>query len=230
MHFALAFANAADMTLKADLFFSFRSPYSYLAIGRYRAMARDFDLDINLRTVWPIAIRDPDILFTGNPAAPRYILMDSFRCAQMLDIPFRWPRPDPVVQDLATREIAPEQPLIRRVCRLGQSASRRGKGLEFADEVSQIIFSGKVDDWHEGEHLAGAAARAGLDLTELAAEVANDPDGLDADISANQDALEAAGHWGVPTLVVDGEPFFGQDRVELAKWRLEQKGLKARAS
>lgn len=213
------------MTLSADLFFSFRSPYSYLAVGRYRAMAEEYDLDITLRTVWPIAIRDPDILFTGNPAAPRYIMLDSFRTAQMLGIPYRWPRPDPVVQNLSTREIAKEQPLIRRICRLGQAASRRGKGLAFADEASRIIFSGEVDDWHEGDHLAGAATRAGLDLAELDAEVSSDGDALDAEIAANQDALEAAGHWGVPTLVLDGEPFFGQDRIEMAKWRMEQKGL-----
>ncbi|MEL7197346.1 MAG: DsbA family protein [Pseudomonadota bacterium] len=216
------------MTLTADLFFSFRSPYSYLAIGRYRAMAKEYDLDISLRTVWPIAVRDPDILFTGNPAAPRYILMDSFRAAQQLGIPYRWPRPDPVVQDLTTREIAKEQPLIRRVCRLGQAASRRGKGLAFAYEVSRIIFSGEVDGWDEGDHLAGAADRAGLNLAELDAEVASEAEALDAEIATNQDALEAAGHWGVPTLVIDGEPFFGQDRVETALWRLKQKGLAKR--
>ncbi|MEP5938776.1 MAG: DsbA family protein [Erythrobacter sp.] len=216
------------MTLQADLFFSFRSPYSYLAIGRYRAMAEEFDLDITLRTVWPIAVRNPDLLFTGNPAAPRYILMDSMRVAQHLDIPYRWPRPDPVVQNLATREIAEDQPLIRRTCRLGQAASRRGKGLVFADEVSRIIFSGEVDGWDESDHLAGAAKRAGLDLAELDAEVLRDADALDAEIAANQDALEAAGHWGVPTLVFDGEPFFGQDRIATAQWRMEQKGLTKR--
>ena len=216
------------MTLRADLYFSFRSPYSYLAVGRYREMAEKYDLDIELRVVWPIAIRDPDILFTGNPAAPRYIMTDSFRTAQMLGIPFRWPRPDPVVQNLATREIAEEQPLIRRVCRLGQTASRRGKGLEFADEVSRIIFSGEVDDWDKGDHLAEAAGRAGLDLAELDAEAVSEADALDAEIAANQDALEAAGHWGVPTLVFEGEPFFGQDRIETAKWRMEQKGLSRR--
>ena len=216
------------MTLKADLYFSFRSPYSYLAIGRYRAMAEEHDLDINLRVVWPIAIRDPDILFTGNPAAPRYIMLDSFRTAQMLGIPFRWPRPDPVVQNLATREIAEDQPLIHRVCRLGQAATRRGKGLEFADEVSRIIFSGEIDDWDKGDHLANAAARAGLDLAELDEEAASDAQALDAEIAANQDALEAAGHWGVPTLVFEGEPFFGQDRIETAKWRMAQKGLARR--
>ena len=33
---------------------------------------------------------------------------------------------------------------------------------------------------------------------------------------------------GVPTLVFEGEPFFGQDRIEMAKWRMEQKGLRPR--
>lgn len=214
--------------MHADLYFSFRSPYSYLAIGRYRALAEMFDVEITLRTVWPIAIRDPDILFSGNPAAPRYILMDSYRVAQMLDIPFRWPRPDPIVQNLETREIAPEQPYIYRLGRMGQAASRHGKGLAFADEVSKIIFSGEVDNWHEGDHLKNATERAGLDFAELEAEVQKDAGTLDAEIEANQQALEAAGHWGVPTLVFDGEPFFGQDRIEMVLWRMNEKGLAER--
>lgn len=216
------------MTLQADLFFSFRSPYSYLAVGRYRAMAEECDVDITLRTVMPIAIRDPDILFTGNPAAPRYIVLDCMRSAQMQGIPLRWPRPDPVVQNFQTREIPKEQPYIFRISRLGQAATRRGKGLAFADEASRVIWSGDVDNWHEGDHLAKAAERAGLDLDELDAEAASDADALDAEISGNQKALEAAGHWGVPTLVFEGEPFFGQDRVEMARWRMEQKGLAKR--
>lgn len=216
------------MTLNADLFFSFRSPYSYLAVGRYRRMAEEFDVAIALRTVLPIAIRDPSILFTGNPNVGRYIFMDSARSAQMLGIPFRWPRPDPVVQDFTTREIAAEQPYIHRLCRLGQAAERRGKGLAFADEVSRVIWSGTVENWHEGGHLAGAAARAGLDLAELDAEASRDAEALDAEIAASQDALEAAGHWGVPTFVFEGEPFFGQDRIAMAQWRMEQKGLEKR--
>ncbi|MEP1421927.1 MAG: DsbA family protein [Erythrobacter sp.] len=213
------------MTLKADLYFSFRSPYSYLAVGRYRDMAREYDLDINLRTVMPIAVRDPDLLFTGNPAAPRYIVLDCFRAAQFLGIPLSWPRPDPIVQDLATREIAKEQPYIFRICRLGQVATRRGKGLEFAAEVAQIIWDGSTENWHEGDHLAQAATRAGLNLAELETEAASDAEALDSEIAGNTKALDDAGHWGVPTLVVDGEPFFGQDRVDMAKWRMEQKGL-----
>ncbi|QYJ06301.1 2-hydroxychromene-2-carboxylate isomerase [Qipengyuania flava] len=216
------------MTLSADLFFSFRSPYSYLSMGRYKTMVETYDLDITLRTVWPIAIRDPDILFTGNPAVGRYIVIDSMRSAQMLGIPMSWPRPDPVVQNMVTREIAEDQPYIYRIGRLGQAATRRGKGLAFAYEASKLIWSGEIDGWHEGDHLAGAAERAGLDLAEMDAEVVSEAEALDAEIEENQKALEAAGHWGVPTLVFEGEPFFGQDRIAMAQWRMEQKGLTKR--
>jgi len=215
------------MTLTADLYFSFRSPYSYLAMGRYRELSETHNVDIALRPVYPIAIRDPDILFT-NALQGRYIFIDSARSAQMLRIPYRWPSPDPVVQDMMTRKVSDEQPYIYRLTRMGQAAQRRGKGIAFADEVSKIIWSGEVDNWHEGDHLAGAVKRAGLDLDELDAEAAAQAEELDAEIAANQDALAAAGHWGVPTLVFEGEPFFGQDRIKMSKWRMEQKGLTER--
>jgi 2-hydroxychromene-2-carboxylate isomerase len=150
-----------------------------------------------------------------------------FRVAQFEGIPFGPPRPDPIVQDLGTRRIAGDQPYIRRITRLGQAAARRGKGLAFAAEASRLIWGG-AQDWHEGNHLAGAAERAGLDLTELDTVVEGEAEALDAEIAANQQALEDAGHWGVPTLVLDGEPFFGQDRIAMAKWRMEQKGLALR--
>ena len=143
-----------------------------------------------------------------------------------MGIPMAPPNPDPIVQDIATRKIAAEQPYIFELTRMGQAASRRGKGLEFANEVSQLIWGGTAG-WHEGDHLEKAAERAGLDLTELQVEASTQAEGLDAEIAENQAALEAAGHWGVPTLVFEGEPFFGQDRIELAVWRMRQKGLKS---
>ena len=90
-----------------------------------------------------------------------------------------------------------------------------------------MIWGGTAG-WNEGDHLKDAATRAGLDLAELRAEAEAQPAELDSEIADNQKALEAAGHWGVPTLVFDGEPFFGQDRIELAVWRMKEKGLTAR--
>ena len=215
------------MTLTAELYFSFRSPYSYLAVGRYRAMTERYDLDIALRPVWPLAIREPDFFERNHPNWLGYTMRDMLRVAQFHDIPFGAPRPDPIVQDVATRRIAADQPHIRRVTRMGQAAARRGSGLPFAHEAGQLIWGGQ-EDWHEGDHLGGALARAGLDPAEIEREVTAQPDMLDAEIASNQEALEAAGHWGVPTLVFDGEPFFGQDRIEMVRWRMEQQGLAKR--
>lgn len=215
------------MTLQADVFWSFRSPYSYLATQRYRALTQDYDLTINLRPVYPLAVREPDFFERNHPNWLRYTFLDAFRLSQFLQLPLMPPRPDPIVQDIATRRISPDQPYIFRLVRLGQAASRRGKGLEFADEVSRLVWGG-TENWHEGDHLKDAAVRAGLDLAELDAEALAEPEALDAELAANQAALEAGGHWGVPTLVFDGEPFFGQDRIELAVWRMKQKGLAAR--
>jgi 2-hydroxychromene-2-carboxylate isomerase len=215
------------MTLSADLYFSFRSPYSYLAIGRYRDMAREYAVDIALRPVYPLAIREPEFFERNHPGWLRYLARDVPRLAQYHGLPFGMPRPDPIVQNMTTREIAENQPYIRRITRLGQAAARRGKGLRFAAEAAALIWGG-AQDWHEGNHLTLAARRAGLDLAQLDSEVAAEPQALDAEIAANQASLEAAGHWGVPTLVFEGEPFFGQDRIDLAKWRMEQKGLERR--
>lgn len=218
------FGTHDAMTLSAQLFWSFRSPYSYLAIGRYRALAQSHDLDIAVRPVFPLAIRQPDFFERNHPNWLGYTMRDMRRVADFHGIAFGPPRPDPIVQDVHTRRIADEQPYIFRLTRLGQVAARRQKGLAFCHEVGALIWGGAAD-WHLGDHLAGAAARAGLDLAELDAEAEADAVQLDQDIIANQQALEASGHWGVPTLVFDDEPFFGQDRFELAKWRMEQKGL-----
>lgn len=85
-----------------------------------------------------------------------------------------------------------------------------------------------MKNWHEGDHLAKAAQAAGFDLAKLDAQIEADPTGFDSEIEANQKAQREAGHWGVPLMVFENEPFFGQDRLEHALWRMKQKGLRER--
>jgi 2-hydroxychromene-2-carboxylate isomerase len=87
-----------------------------------------------------------------------------------------------------------------------------------------LIFGGEPG-WNEAARLSGAAAAAGLDLDDMDRAIALNPADYDAEIQRNEQALAAAGHWGVPTLVLRGEPFFGQDRLTDLVWRLEQLGL-----
>ena len=216
------------MSLSFELYWSFRSPYSYLATGRIVELVRDHDVECDVRPVYPIAIRTPEFFEKVNPLWPPYLMRDTIRIAQMNGIPYSWPKPDPVVQDIATRTISKEQPYIHRLTRLGIAAAERGRGLPFLDEVSRTIWGSGIEGWHEGDHLAKATERAGLDLAELDAAIEGDPDRYEARIEANQEAHAKAGHWGVPTCVFEGEPFFGQDRLDHLVWRMEQHGLAKR--
>lgn len=206
-----------------DVYFSFRSPYSYLATPDMLALKEDYKVQVNLRPVFPIAVRDPEFFDPSNVKRARYIGMDWLRRAEFLGMPHRWPDPDPISQDMETYAIAKDQPLIHELTKLGVEAQRQGRGIEFAKHVSHLIFGG-TRPWNEGDHFAKAVAEAGLDLETLRAAIV-DGDHLD-EIAANQDALVAAGHWGVPTYVFNNEPFFGQDRIDTLRWRLDQHNLK----
>ncbi len=211
-----------------DVFWSFRSPYSYLLTPRLVELARDFDVTCNVRIVYPIAVRQADFFSNADPLWFFYLMKDTYRTAQFLGLPYRWPSPDPVYMDPATRSYPKEQPYIHRLSHLGVAAAERGRGLEFISEVSMLIWNGATDNWHEGDHLANAAARAGLDLAEMDAAVAADTTHFVAQVETNQVDQRKGGHYGVPLMVHEDEPFFGQDRFDQLKWRLEQKGLHRR--
>jgi len=66
-----------------------------------------------------------------------YVVRDCFRTAQMLGMPFGAAAAGPHRDDMATREIAKDQPHIHRLTRLGQAAAERGRGLPFICEVSR---------------------------------------------------------------------------------------------
>jgi 2-hydroxychromene-2-carboxylate isomerase len=217
-----------DMTLDVDLFWSFRSPYSYLALTKTKQLLADYDVRVHARPVYPLAVRDPTFFARTNPKFPRYVVLDSTRVAQSEGIPFRFPRPDPIVQNMETLVIAKDQPRIRPLMRLAAAAQLEGKSFAFVDEIARMLWGGQVDGWDQGDHVARATARAGLDFAKLDAAVAADPARFDAVITDNEAAQEQSGHWGVPLFVFNGEAFFGQDRIDLLVWRMKQHGLARR--
>jgi 2-hydroxychromene-2-carboxylate isomerase len=216
--------------LSIDVFWSFRSPWSYLATPRLADWQRRYALEVVFRPVRPIAVRTPDFFQNVHPLWFPYFMRDVHRVAEFLELPFHWARPDPVVQlrgEDGRPRTAEEQPYIHRLTRLGVLAQERGRGLQMADEVSRLIWGG-TEGWDRGDLLAQAVARAGLDLAELDRCAVEEADRIDAVIVANEVDHEAAGHWGVPTCAFRGEPFFGQDRLDVLLWRLRQHGLRER--
>ncbi len=216
------------MTLTFDFYFSFRSPYSYLAMPAIEALMAQYDAQANMRIVRPIAVRIPGFFQKVNPLWPPYLGKDTKRIAEMNGIPYRWPRPDPIVQDRETREVAKDQPYIMRVSRLGALAVERGRGFDFVRTASHMMWSGETENWHEDGKLAACADAAGLDGAGLERDAAADAARLDTIIEGNETAQNNAGHWGVPLFVFDGEPFFGQDRIDHLIWQMKQHGLQER--
>lgn len=216
---------SSDSKTIVDVYWSFRSPYSYLLTPDLLKLRDDFDVDVKLRPVLPIALRAKQTLFDDVDGQKKihYILLDVARRAEFLGMTISFPSPDPIVQDLETFKVADDQPYIYRLTALGVEAERRGKGIDLAHAISHLIWGG-TPNWDQGDLLASAVASAGLDLTDLEEAIA-DYDAM-AVVEDNQAALEAAGHWGVPTMVLNNEPFFGQDRIETLRWRLQKLGLR----
>lgn len=214
------------MRLLVEVFWSFRSPYCYILMPRLMKIVAEYDINVEIKIVHPAAIRNPAYFAKMNSLARPYFLIDSARVAAFHNIGFRRPIPDPIEQHPLTLAIAPDQPLATRLGRLGIATAERGRALQFCNEVSQLLWNGEINDWHQGDHLDKASARAGLDLAEMEVEIMRDPEKFDAQLQANDQALRASGHWGVPTMVFEGETFFGQDRFDVLVWQLKKRGLK----
>ena len=213
------------MTTSVDLYYTMRSPYCYLSTPILMDLVKKYDLQFQVKPVYPLAVSDPSFFDRVNPMWPPYLQKDTKRIAERLDIPFRWPRPDPIVQDMQTRKIAAEQPYIQQLTHYAQLASEQGLGLEYVSAVSGLLYNPDVDGWDKGNHLAETLSRIGLDKELLDNEIAQQCERLEDKIQRNRQDQLSCGHWGAPLFVFEQEIFFGQDRIEDLVWHLKMHGL-----
>ena len=215
--------------MKIDLYFSYRSPYSYLILPRMLKLKEKYDIEINFKVVYPIAIRMPEWFEGKNFFTFFFFKMIDMRLqAKKLGIPFTSKlKPDPIRQNIMTGKISSHQPYIFDICHLGQMAQMKGVGMEFAFEVSSLIFGG-VENWNTDENLSKAAKKVGLDLKQLRESVNVHEEEIISQIKQNQVDQLNVGHHGVPLTVIGDKYFFGQDQFKKIMKTLEENGLKER--
>jgi 2-hydroxychromene-2-carboxylate isomerase len=215
--------------MKIDLYFSYRSPYSYLILPRMLKLKEKYDIEINFKVVYPIAIRMPEWFEGKNFFTFFFFKMIDMRLqAKKLGIPFTSKlKPDPIRQNIMTGKISSHQPYIFDICHLGQMAQMKGVGMEFAFEVSSLIFGG-VENWNTDENLSEAAKKVGLDLIQLRESVNVHEEEIIGQIKQNQVDQLNAGHHGVPLTVIGDKHFFGQDQFDKIMKTLKENGLKER--
>ena len=215
--------------MKIDLYFSYRSPYSYLILPRMLKLKEKYDIEINFKVVYPIAIRMPEWFEGKNFFTFFFFKMIDMRLqAKKLGIPFTSKlKPDPIRQNIMTGKISSHQPYIFDICHLGQMAQMKGVGMEFAFEVSSLIFGG-VENWNTDENLSEAAKKVGLDLMQLRESVNVHEEEIIGQIKQNQVDQLNAGHHGVPLTVIGDKHFFGQDQFDKIMETLKENGLRER--
>ena len=215
--------------MKIDLYFSYRSPYSYLILPRMLKLKEKYDIEINFKVVYPIAIRMPEWFEGKNFFTFFFFKMIDMRLqAKKLGIPFTSRlKPDPIRQNIMTGKISSHQPYIFDICHLGQMAQMKGVGMEFAFEVSSLIFGG-VENWNTDENLSEAAKKVGLDLIQLRESGNVHEEEIIGQIKQNQVDQLNAGHHGVPLTVIGDKHFFGQDQFDKIMETLKENGLKER--
>ena len=193
-----------------DFYFSYRSPYSYLILPRMLKLKNEYNLDINFKIVYPLAIRMPEWFKNKNIFFFVPFVMDFKKKAKKLKIPLNMPiKPDPIRQNTITGKISSHQPYIFDVCHMGQVMSNRGKGIEFAFELSTLIWS--VKNWNNDSLLEKVFAEFGEDLYEVRKTAKKDESRIIKEIKNNQEDQKIAGHHGVPLNVYKGKYYFGQD-------------------
>ncbi len=194
--------NYLSLTLKlptqkytVDFYFSFRSPYSYLAAEQLFKMASQQQFDINIKPVLPMVMRGFQI-----PKSKRlYIVKDAKREALKNGIAFG-------------RISDPLGVGIERCLALFPFAKSEAKERAFVSSIATGIWAEGVDVSTD-EGLQPLVTRAGLEW-EIAKQWLDKSDWRES-VENNRNDLDKLGLWGVPSFTCDKEYIWGQDRLWL---------------
>jgi len=234
--------------LEVVIYWSMRSPYSYLSMDRLLYLHSNYNVDMRIGFLMPVAVRTkaapssdahkdtkPGGLFGVKYKVPD-LMWDTVRQGKYLGVPFKYAVPDPIWQDLyppheeGYQYVHPpeQQPYIAWLTRLGCYADLKGKSVEFIHQVSRVIWDGSVAHWPA--HVEERFNRIeGLDYDDAIRFIRRNTEEVDQCWLDHQAGMAATGHGGVPLMVFQNEPFFGGDRFDQFLWRLRQSGLTKRA-
>ena len=188
--------------VRCEMWFSFRSPYSYLALEQIEAVLAPYHLPLVLRPVQPLVARGAQM-----PQVKRmYIVRDAKREADRLGIPFG---------ELCD----PLGPGIDNCLAIAAWAETRGKGLAFAKSAMRGIWA-EARDVADYVDLRHVVERAGLPWDE-AKQAVGDKEAL-KQAASNATDLAVFGLWGVPSFKIGDVSTWGQDRLPILADRLRR--------
>jgi 2-hydroxychromene-2-carboxylate isomerase len=200
------------MALPIDFYFDFSSPYGYLGSERIEEVAARHGRNV----LWHPILLGVVFKVTGGaplteiPVKGEYSKLDFARSARFLGVPFRLPSRFPIATQQAARAflwLDDQDPVLAK---------------NFAHAVFRAYFAEDIDI-SDMSNLLGVAESMGVERRALQAAVSDSA--LKDRLRARNDAAMARGVFGSPFFFVDGEPFWGVDRLpHLERW-LESGGF-----
>lgn len=185
---------------RIEFWLEYASTYSYLTVTRIGRMADERGIGIDWQPFWLYPVREQQGLpapFPDGSPRERYMWRDLERRARLLGIPYRRPGTYPF-----------NSVNVGRIALIG---AREGWCRAFTETAFKL-------HWTEGvpmtspENIAAALEAAGQDVERVLA-AASLPETKEAFKQQAPRALER-GIFGSPSFVVDGELFWGDDRLE----------------
>ena len=194
-----------EKPLVCEMWFSFRSPYSYIALEQIEDLLAPFGVPLVLKQIYPMVARGAQL-----PGVKRmYIAHDAKREADRLGLPF-----GEICDPLGTG--------VDHCLAIQHWANARGAGIAFARSATRGIWS-EARDVSEYVDLKVIVERAGLPWEEAKAAL-GDPAGP-KQAHDNAADLNGIGLWGVPSFRVGDFITWGQDRLPLLADRLRRHRL-----
>jgi len=194
------------MPAPIDFYFDFSSPYGYFASTQIDAIAAKHGRSVNWRPILLGAV----FKVTGGQPLPSvplkggYARRDIERCARYAHIPYRFPSKFPIATQAPARAVYWAQ----------------SQDPERAKQLAKALYHAYFADDRDissPEATAEVAAAAGYDRAQVLAAI-NDAAVKDK-LRTEVDAAIELGVFGSPYIVVDGEPFWGHDRLDhVEKW------------
>jgi 2-hydroxychromene-2-carboxylate isomerase len=217
-----------------EFYFDFSSPYSYIASEWIEALAARHGRTVN----WKAILLGATFLATelkspvSYPLKREYSLLDFERSARYAGVPLKMPAKFPIPTQNAARLFWwLKERAIAPTGSPPKPAAETGTGIGAREAT---ITRGDLTASHWARHCLRAFFARGVDLSDIAAlkglcaEFGLEPDEAEsiwgdpawkAKLKAENDAAIAFGVFGVPYFVVDGEPFWGNDRrPQIERW------------
>lgn len=195
------------MSKTLEFYFDFGSPTAYLAYKRLTQLQAAYDLEV---------IYKPMLLggvFKAAGNASPVMVPSKGKYMMMHDLP-RFQKRYGVTLNFNPNFPINTLPLMR-----GAIAAQE---LNCFDQYATAVFDAiwlKAKNLGDPEIIAETLADAGLDVEALLAK-AQDPSIKQALISATEEAVERE-IFGAPTMFMDGEMYFGQDRLDFIEEALQ---------